>query len=201
MKKLAIFALASLALVALAAPVFAQPEDGDLGVYFDTTTLTARRPGTPGFALFNFYLCGFNLGPTSGWESAVTLSQAGWNVVGTTLNPANALNVGQVGNWIVGLGVCVDSPGVHVLVTYQVGYFVSPTAPNDLLICASGGSTPSSFNGVPGYSSCDSQLIPFGVGLNGGGVYPNGCAVVNPTNADNPVGAENVSFGAVKAGF
>jgi hypothetical protein len=68
------------------------------------------------------------------------------------------------------------------------------------LICASGGSNPSSFGGVPGYSSCAAQLIPFGAAQNGGGVYPNGCAVVNPLN-DGPIATENVSFGAVKAGF
>ena len=199
MRKLATLAIALLALVALAAPVYAQPENGDLGVYFDLGGTTSARPGTPGFAVFEFYVMGYNLGPTSGWESALTLSQAGWNVIGTTLNPPNALNVGQVGNFIVGLGVCVDSPGMHRLVTYQIGYFVSPVAPNDLILCT-GGTNPSSFGGVPGYASCASELIPFGAAQNGGDSYPNGCGVVNPT-LEHPIANDAVSFGAVKAGF
>jgi hypothetical protein len=130
----------------------------------------------------------------------VTLSQTGWSVIGAALNPSNALNVGQVGNFIVGLGACVEVAGAHLLVTYQLGYFVAPVAPNDLLLCI-GGTSPSSFGGVPGYSSCAGALIPFGVAENGGGVYPNGCGVVNPTNGEFPVGTSNVSFGAVKAAY
>jgi hypothetical protein len=198
MRKLATLAITLLALLALAAPAVAQPENGDLGIFFDLGA-TSPRTTVPGFAIFNMYVCGYNLGPVSGWESKVTLSQTGWSVIGAALNPSNALNVGQVGNFIVGLGACVDAPGVHLLVSYQMGYFVGPLAPSDLLICT-GGSTPSSFGGVPGYSSCGGSLIPFGAAQNGGSVYPNGCGVVNPTQ-EGPISAESVSFGAVKAGF
>jgi hypothetical protein len=198
MRKFATLAIALLALVALAAPAVAQPENGDLGIFFDTATLSSARPAAA-FAPFSMYVAGYNLGPTSGWESAVTISNALFTNLGVTLNPSNALNVGTVGNFIVGLGVCVDSPGVHVLATYQLGWFQPTPIPNDVLICT-GGATPSSFGGVPGYATCASELVPFGAAQDGGTAYPDGCGVINPLN-DAPIATENVSFGAVKAGF
>lgn len=199
MKKLAIFALASLAIFALASSAFAQPENGDFGVFFDLGTLSTSRT-IGGFATFPVYMAGYNLGPISGWESKFTLNSAAWTNLGPTLTPASALNVGQPGNFIVGLGACVENQGAHLVCTYTLGYFAAPTAPNDLVICVSEGSSPSSFGGAPGYSTCLDVLKPFGLAENGGTSYPDGCGVVNPLSAP-PVGTEEMSFGAVKASY
>jgi hypothetical protein len=200
MRKLATLAIALFAIVALAAPVLAQPSNGDLGIYFDSAG-TLSTGTAAHFVPFNFYVSGFNLGPISGWESRVSISNPAFLVLSAALNPMNALNVGSQGNFIVGLGQCVDSPGVHTLVTYQLGFFVAPPTPvpTNVLLCT-GGATPSSFGGVPGYSSCAGQLNAFGVAQNGGSGYPDGCGVINATQ-EPPVANENVSFGAVKAGF
>jgi hypothetical protein len=198
MKKLATFALVCLALLALSAPAFAQPENGDLGVFFDTATLSTARAAAA-FAPFNVYIACYGTGDLSGWESSVTISDPLFTNLGVTLNPSNALNVGTVGNFIVGLGVCATAPELYVLATYNLGWFQPTPIPNDALICT-GGTVPSSFDGVPGYASCASQLIPFGTAQNGGTAYPDGCGVINPLS-DHPVATESVSFGAVKAGF
>jgi hypothetical protein len=199
MRKLTILAIALFALVAFAAVAVAQPADGDLGVFFDLTGSTSSTVAT-NFQIVNAYVAGYNLGPTAGWESSVTLSNPSFNVFAPVLNPTDAVNAGSTGNWIVGLGVCVDNPGVHVLVSYQFGFFTPPPAlVPEMLICT-GPANPSSFGGVPGYSTCADELRAFGAANNGGSTYPNGCAVVNPS-LEPPVATENVSFGAVKASF
>jgi hypothetical protein len=200
MKKLAIFALATMAVLCLSASAFGQPENGDLGVFFDLNGMTASTTAT-NFQIVNVYVAGYNLGPVAGWESSVTISNPAYNVFAPVLNPSDAVNAGSTGNWIVGLGICANVPGVHTLVSYQVGFFTPPPAAVPELLICTGASTPSSFGGAPGYSSCTDVLIPFGQANNGGGTaYPNGCGVINPTSTP-PVATHDLSFGAVKAGY
>jgi hypothetical protein len=200
MKKLATFALASLAIVALAASAFAQPEAGDAGIFFDTAG-TQSTGTVVAFVPTNFYVIGFGLGDISGWESSVTnLPAQGFLVLSATLNPSNALNVGSQGNFIVGLGVCATvGSGSYNLVSYQSGFFTPPPTPvpQNVAVCM-GGTTPSTFGGAAGYSTCGGQLRTFGKAQNGGADYPDGCGVINATHTP-PVGTETVSFGAVKA--
>jgi len=198
MRKLATLALIALSVFAFASTSVAQAEPGDLGIFFDAAGNTTTKV-IPGFTIDFFYVLGFQLGPITGWEAGITWTDPTWNILGTTLNPGTALNVGGVGNFIVGLGACVDAGAVHLLVTYQVGYFVAPVAPSDVIVCT-GPASPSSFGGLPGYSSCADELIPFGAAQNGQGAYPNGCGVINPTNI-GPIGTSSESFGAVKAKF
>jgi len=197
MKKLAIFALVSLM---LAAPALAQPDPGDAGIFFDLGGTTTTK-NIAGFAIDFFYVMGFGLGDITGWEASINWSDPTWNILGATLNPGTALNVGTTGNFIVGLGACVGGGAAfYTLVTYQVGYFVSPVAPSDVVVCI-GPANPSSFGAAPGgYSTCADELIAFGLAENGGNAYPNGCGVINPTGAA-PVGTSAESFGAVKAKF
>lgn len=195
MKKLAIFALVS---VLLALPAVAQPDAGDIGVFFDVGG-TQTTKIIPGFVPDFFYVLSYDLGDLTGWEASVVLSDPTWNILGATLNPGTALNVGTTGNFIVGLGLCANGAGFYTLVTYNIGYFISPVAPNDVLVCI-GGSNPSSFGGAPGYSTCADDLIPFGLAESGSPDYPDGCGVINPTGIA-PVGTEALSLGAVKAKF
>jgi hypothetical protein len=73
-----------------------------------------------GFAVFNFYLVGFSLGNFTGWESSVTFSNTGFNILGATLNPTTAINVGSIGNFIIGLGAVFNGSPRYTLVSYQI---------------------------------------------------------------------------------
>src|SRR5512134_1137923 len=104
MKKTLATVLALVALLAAASPSLATPIGG-IGIFGNEAPGSAHRCMTvPAFSTFTFYVVGFNLGTFNGWEASLTFSVAGFNVLGTTLNPANALNVGTPGNFIVGLG-------------------------------------------------------------------------------------------------
>lgn len=199
MRKLATLAVALLVLIAMAMPAVAQAEPGDVGVFFDLAG-TASATNLAQFAVSNFYVMGFGLGDLTGFELNIGFSRAGWSVLARTLPTASSLNVGSGDNFIVGLGSCVTPSGVapYTLVNYQYGWF-APTVPGETLMCV-GPSTPSSFAGLPGYSSCNDVLKSFGAAQNGAPNYPNGCGVVNPLSGP-PVATENVSFGAVKASF
>jgi len=201
MKKLAICALASLAIFALASSAFAQPEAGDVGIFFNAAG-TQTSTALAGFAVSNFYVVGFGLGDLSGFEVSVGFGVAGFSVLGRTLPTATALNVCSGDCFIVGLGTCAATGSdPYSLVVYQYGWFGGAVAPNEVTLCI-GGTSPSSFNGAPGYSSCLDILKPFGLAEHGNDCRPNGCAVVNPTGpCPVPVGAEELSFGAVKANF
>lgn len=201
MKKLAIFALASLAIFALAFSAFAQPETRDVGVFFNAAG-TQTSGALAGFAVSNFYVVGFGLGELTGFELSVGFSLPGFSVLARALPTATSLNVSTGDSFIVGLGACVSSgTGPFSLVVYQYGWFGGPVAPNEVTLCIAG-TVPTSFNGAPGYSTCQDVLTPMGLAENGNGCRPNGCGVVNPTGTcPVPVDAEQLSFGAVKASF
>ena len=205
MKKTLATVLALVALLAAASPSLATPTG--IGIFGNEAPGSVHRCMTvPAFSTFTFYVIGFNLGSFNGWEASLTFSVAGFNVLGTTLNPANALNVGTPGNFIVGLGANFNGSPRYTLVTYQIGWFSTPTAPADVQVCL-GGTTPSSFNGEPGYATSASQLVPLPFVSLDTGVYGAGCAVINASNVPNCTDTEfslpaaQASFGEMKARF
>jgi hypothetical protein len=199
MKKLTMAALA-LSLVAMSSLAFAQAEPYDVGVFADAAGTTSDVLAAP-FVPFNFYVVGFDLdGGILGYEFGLTLDP-GFTVFTAGLTGPNPLNLGTTTNVIVGTGGCVASvTGGVVLTAYNGGYVTGSPPVADTAFCISG-TTPSSFADVPGYLQCDSNLVPFGVAQNGGGVYPNACMIVNPTMPGTVVAIENASFGDLKARF
>lgn len=201
MKKLLILAIAVSAL-AFAGMAYAQPQPGDLGIFFTPTPTTgtdAVRNGVTAFVPFNVYVLTYSVpGGMEAYEFAVTVP-AGAIFTG---NPARLLPVGStdfgVGddNFIVGTGgICQGASGWFALVTYQGMMFLAPPA-NDLTLCLAG-ATPSSFaNGRPGYLVCDSP----GNLQNLGSAYA-GCAIINRAALPEPVPADATSFGALKAAY
>ena len=94
MRKLATLAITALTVLAVATSAFAQADPGDVGIYFDPAA-TSTTSVQPGFVTFPVYLIGSELGPISGWEGTVTLSDPTWTNLGGTLNPPAAVNVGS----------------------------------------------------------------------------------------------------------
>jgi len=193
--------LTTIVLVALLATTSAFAQDpGDAGVFFDPAG-TVSRGILPAFVPTNVYVIGFDLaGDVAGYEGSLAISDPSILILATILSGPGPLNVGTPTNFIVGAGGCFSGAGATILITYQVGNFTGAPL-NDLLFCL-GSATPSSFApATPGYLDCSSNLLPFGVAQNGGGVYPNGCGVADATAPDFPVGAVQTSWGAVKSQF
>ena len=171
------------------------PSEG-IGVFFDANgqTTTASQVG---FVPQPFYIIATKSGPISGWETQVTFSDNTVIVLETNFNPPTIVNVGSVDNHIVGLGGCFGGESEsYVLVQYQVIWLSTLV---DGLICLEG-STPSSFSpSGPGYLSCNSNLVAAPLANIGGGYYPNGCAVLNPTVYI--IATEETSWGSLKSSF
>jgi hypothetical protein len=203
MKKL-VNAVAVAALVLSASAASAQ-DAKDAGVFADAagtqSTFTAAA-----FVPFNIYLVAFGLdGNVLGYEFR-TLGLEGLTILLSTpaVGPNGGINLGDSpGEFIVGTGACLtaDPAGAFVMATLNVGSFSGANL-TDKAVCIAG-STPSSFEAFgspPGWLRCDGTLDTFGVAQNGGGVYPNGCMILNPTSA-GPVATEATSFGEMKARF
>lgn len=183
----------------LATSAFAQ-DPGDAGLFWDEAG-TVSNGLMPLFVPTNLYLIVFDAaGDVGGYEGSLTSSDPSLLLLSTTLEGPGPLNVGDPQNFIVGAGGCISSSGATKLITWQWGNFSG--VPNvDSLFCL-GASNPSSFApAAPGYLDCLGGLNTFGVAQSGGGVYPDGCAVANGTDLENPVGTVDASFGAVKAQF
>ena len=107
----------------------------------------------------------------------------------------------SLGEFIVATGECLADQGVFNLQTLTLGSFSGADITDRAITI--GPSVPSSFGGTaPGYAMCDLLLRPFGVAQNGGGVYPDGGLVLNPTQGPEfPVSNEDTSFGEIKARF
>jgi hypothetical protein len=206
MKKLMAFMLA-LTLVTMSSMAFAQPEARDVGIFTDAagTVSTAVYPAA--FTPIDLYVIGFDLdGSVKGFEFSMNLPGA-FAISGPVFDPVTGaapyfagpgpINLGTATAPIIGTGGCVDGMGAFVLAHY-IGIFFA-AIPADATVCI-GGTTPSSFNGAPGYLQCDGTLVPFGIAQNGGGTHPNGCLILNSTDT-GPVATETTSFGEVKARF
>jgi hypothetical protein len=196
MKKLVTVALA-IALAFSAGNAMAQ-DAGDAGMFADPATLaTTAVPAT--FAPQFVYVVAFGLqGDLLAFEAGVSgLTEIGATILGATFAGPAPLNIGAGTNYIVGTGGCVTASGAVTLVA--VNYLLFAPAPADTPVCLTG-TTPSSFNGIPGYADCNDVIRTFGVATSGGADYPDGCLIFNPTGI-GPVDNETVSFGDVKARF
>jgi hypothetical protein len=158
----------------------AQPDPGDIGIYMDQ--LGAEPTGVvKHFIPFDVYVLGFDLpGGVQGYEYSVHIP-AFFTVLESVL--LDGINVGADLNVIHGLAGCLDGTGVVQLQRLQMGVFV-PGADQpslaDLSVCI-GASTPSSLSALPSWLDCAGSLNAFGAAQNGGGRYPNGCLILNPT--------------------
>lgn len=199
MKKLTSLA-AVLCLLAMTGAAFAQPEPGDMGVFFDPVG-TETSACWPSFTQTNhFYVVAFDLsGDLAGYEVGLTIDPTIIVFNSAMVAGAGPINVGSApDNWIVGTGSCVPGMGAILLLDFTAGYFVSPV--QDLLICT-GATTPSSFDPpLPGYLECDDTLTTFGVAESGAPAYPDGCGVICPT-AEPPVATDDTSWGSLKASY
>jgi len=194
-----LFAL-PLLLLTLAAPAAAdQKAPRTVGLFADSAGNTAELFVT-GFIPFLFHAVGFELdGQVKGWELSVQIDPD-FTVLTRTLDQPSSLNVGNGDNFIVGSGGCFVGSPSYVFVTYNVGYFAGPVAPNDAAVCL-GPVVPSSFSpATPGYLQCDGTLVPLELSEGGCcGLYPDGCLVINGTQCI--IGTASSSFGEVKSRF
>jgi len=193
--------LLTIVMVAMLASSAFAGDAGDAGVFWDAAGTVSNAP-LPVFVPTNLYVIGFDLaGDVGGYEGSLTISAGpSITILGTTLSGPGPLNVGDPTNFIVGAGGCIASAGPTVLITYNIGNFTGVPL-NDVLYCL-GASNPSSFApAAPGYLDCLGGLTPFGLAQNGGGVYPDGCAVSDATDPGSVVGTTDESFGSVKAQF
>jgi len=204
MKKLLATVLATVALMAFTLSAVATPVG--VGIYGKANPQNVDRCKTAAaFAIFNLYMVATDLGCFTGWESGVSWSDPGYNILSSTLNPGSALNVGSAPtNFIVGLGLEVNAGSRYTLVTFSLGYFAGPTA-TELEVCL-GPASPSTaeFNGGPGYATCGDVLIPLVLLQPATANYGEGCAIVNPVNTDDcaiGLATTEASFGEVKARF
>jgi hypothetical protein len=185
-----------LSLPLAAGSVFGQ-EPGDIGVFFDAGgTQTARSivAGVP----FDIYVVAFEIpiGILS-HEGSIQRDPAHL-LLGNQFYPPSSFNLGTPENWIVGTGICFPIFGPTVIQTLQYVSFAASL--EDQLFCI-GPSTPSSFSpAAPGYGDCADVHLPFGLAASGNGLYPDGCAVGNPTELP-PISTEQQRWGEVKALF
>jgi hypothetical protein len=200
MKKLMSVA-AVLCLLAMATAAFAQPEDGDIGVVFDLG-FTQPTADPPRFTTNNLaYVLAYNLTPeVCGYEFGLVINPL-IIIFASVAEPPGNVNLGPAPtNWIVGTGSNYPGTGIVKLVTLTYGTF--DASATDMAICLTP-STPSSFNPPsPGWLECGTDLLfPFGI-ANHSDFYGDGCGVLFPTAAQpDPVGADQSSWGSVKAQF
>lgn len=194
--KTATLMAALLVLAAAVTPAHSQ-DPGDIGVFFDAAGTMTTGTITP-FVNFDVYVVAFDTpGGIAGFEGSIQRDLS-LILVSTVIAGCGPLNVGTPENWIVGTGCCLPSSGPVVLMHFQYMCPIIP-APTDMLFCV-GPSSPSSLPGAtgPAWLDCADNILPFGQALNGGGVYPDGCAVGNPTGLA-PVATEHEDWGSIKS--
>lgn len=191
-------------------PVWAQssgfPEPGDAGIFADPEGTVSTLRVEP-FVAFDVYVVAFDL---EGGLDAYEFSIMGYE----PLYAVGGWQAGYTGccgpmfpDFVALVPTCLDESGPVVLA--RVTFMAIDEVPVDQALCLRQ-TSPTSFPlepgnadgpGLPGYLRCDSVLQPFGVAQNGGGVYPNGCLILNPTIEDAVVPNDAVNFGEVKARY
>ncbi len=180
----------------------------DAGIFADEAGTQSTLTVEP-YVPFDIYVVAFGLdGGLRGFEFELDGDEGLTILLSTPADGPRPINVADnPGEWIVGYLACLttDPVGPFALVRFNLGSFSDPTGANliDKAICLRG-STPSSFEqfgSPPGWLRCDGTLHPFGVAQNGGGVYPDGCLILNPTSPGSVVSNDTTSFGAMKTRF
>jgi hypothetical protein len=209
MKRL-VNAVAVAALVLSASAASAQ-ELNDAGIFADAAGTQSTFNPLP-FTAFDIYAVAFIEGGVLGYEFGINGTE-GLVVLGAfpNVNPGPLLNLGDPlipnnEDFIIATGGCLpeEAAGVFVMVRLNLANFFNVDL-TDRALCMVPASI-SSFDdasgqgAVPGWLTCDGELIPFGVAQNGGGLYPDGCLILNPTQ-EGPVATEATSFGEIKARF
>lgn len=217
MKKLTSLACL-LAILGLAVAANAQyPVGGELGMFFDgdlgTTGVlefSTVQNFDPAFVARSCYAVALGLSEIAAYEFDV-IAAPELSISGAGVYPPGALDFAD-GNlaFRAGTGGCVaQSSEMIPTASYdsaywplaRVDFFVTAVA-SDMLLCLTGRTQE-----VPFFTICDAAgtkfiLIPAtDGGVDGTGTpYPAGCAVINPTG-QAPVGAEQSSFGSLKARY
>jgi hypothetical protein len=209
MKKL-VNAVAVAALVLSASAASAQ-DINDAGVFADAAGTQSTLNVVP-FVAFDIYAVAFIEGGVLGYEFGINGLDGLVVLAGfPTVNPGPVLDLGDpnipgVKEFIVATGGCLpeEAAGAFVMARVNVANFFQ-TDVTDRALCMIPAST-SSFadasgeGALPGWLRCDGLLTPFGVAQNSGGLYPNGCLILNATQ-EGPVATEATSFGEMKARF
>lgn len=202
--------LATLAavLVLLTAPTaLAQPEPGDAGVFGDPDATFSRLSVVP---YVPFLVHAFVFDPPGGIQ-AFEIGFAGLPVQAIVLSidllggPPITLGELDPTNLIIGLGQCVSDPGPLPLASLTLLAF-APVA-SDTAIGLTG-TSPSTFDGSPGYADCAGEVRAFTAapyaGCFGwetvGSGYPPGALILNPSQSC-PLSGDDTTFGAMKARF
>ena len=199
--------LVTLLSLLLSAGAVSAQDPRDAGIFADEAGTQSTLTVEP-FVPFDFHAIAFGLDGNVhgfefglyGWEELTVLTVMTWP------DPRVGIDI-PPGEFITYIGQCVtaDPAGPFWMATLTVGSFMDPTGENliDKAICVRG-SRPSSFEefgSPPGWLRCDGTLHPFGVAQSGGGVYPDGCMILNPTSPGSVISTETTSFGAIKTRF
>jgi hypothetical protein len=189
-KQRVLWILQGLALVLLLGAVrpagtSAQPQPGDIGIFFDEAGTTCRGEFPPLEYDLEFWLLAFGTPDLVGIESGLQIDPA-LLIFDTEILPAGAINVGTAPtNWIVGvLEGCIPAASVLQIVRFTWGYYA--TGLTDALICITPPAPSSVSPPGPAFVSCDGSPTPFRP-YPPSGAYPAGCAVVNPTVECGPL--------------
>jgi hypothetical protein len=194
-----ILAIALSILLVLPAFSFAQPSPGDAGVFFDVEGTQTRRDVQP-YQHFDIWVVLFDApAGIRGYEFYFeNPPEVVW--IWSEGNAAGNISIMPTPfNYIIGTYECLAGTPSQWLV--HADAMVFDVGLTDLTLCLAPARPSSFIDPAPGYLDCSDGLHRFGVAENGGGVYPDGCAVINPTQAEFPVAAPLTSWGSLKSRF
>lgn len=189
------FIILFLPILSLATPASAQPEPGDIGVFFDEFATTSAAP-IPLYPNFDMYVVAFDVpGDIEAWEGRLSIIG---NVIITSVEllgggiglPEDPLSV-----WHVELPTCVPGAGQVTLARVTC----VPLAPDeDVQFCLLAGLPRSIEADMPAYRACGGAWTAFGFAQIGGGFLGDGCAIGSSTGVE-PIAREDVSWSGIKS--
>jgi hypothetical protein len=193
MKKLAVSALLSTILILMSAVAMANDV-----VVTDDSSGTQGWVLVPGFAPFNLYVIGRDIGEVVGWEIGMEISPL-YTVLDRSVNHGPViLPPSEPDNYVIGLGGCFGTPGQdYLFITYNLGYFLGPVPPLDETFCL----IPPTVGGASGflaYVDCAAQIHEMTTVNFSCNAALTGCAILNPSCV---LPTERRSWSALKAAY
>ena len=172
----------------------------DVGVYFDLGATQTTYTATP-FLQFEFYVLARGLGPTQGFELNVEIGSPEFTVLSRSFAGQPCMICLPDEDYIHVLASCTAEPySPFVLAQFTLGYYGALPMPEDVTLCVR--PTTWSIYDVPSSFDCDENQLPLTYGRRDTcGTYPDGCAVLNPSdgNANWVVETRRESLGTLKA--
>lgn len=194
--------IVSILLLLLATQSPAQTSTRPAGVFADPGGLasTLTLTGAP-FEVFTIYVAGFDLEDVNAYAFQIVIeSGAGLAVadVRPVAGEGGGLSSGNLSalEFIFGTSCLAAGSGAFVLAEVDLLSF-DPSV-TDVEICL-GPSSDSTLDD-PFYIQCAGDVVAFEPVVNGQGLYPDGCLILNPT-LEPPVKSERVRLGTVKSWF